>query len=219
MNWPAIETLRELIPLPEGYDFLAFEYAHIAPMIAALKEWHPEIAAGVSSCYLREDFYLSRVASRSGADADVLVVSIACNGEMVGMWSFEREIDSLAIYGRLIVLAPAHRGAGLAVLAMQGTEHIGRTMGAAFMYTLATLQHPYAQRALESAGYRLLGFFPGYDRVEVAPGIVKRVYQAVYAKLLVAEDEVHWPDPKSMSPRARALFELLFADRPGILTA
>lgn len=54
----------------------------------------------------------------------------------------------------------------------------------------------------------------GFDRVEVAPGIVKRVYQAVYAKLLVAEDEVQWPDPKNMTPRAHALFELLFADRP-----
>ena len=225
MNWPAIETLRELIPLPVGYDFLEFERAQVAPLIAALKEWHPEVAAGVSSCYLREDFYLNRVAFRSAqnhggvADADILVVPIAFNGEVIGMWSFEREVDSLAIYGRLIVLAPEHRGTGLSVLAMQGTEHIGRNMGAAFMYALATLQHPYAQRALERAGYRLLGFFPGYDRVEVSPGIVKRVYQAVYAKLLVAEDDVHWPDPKNMSPRARALFELLFADRPGMLTA
>ena len=92
-------------------------------------------------------------------------------------------------------------------------------MGAAFMYALATLQHPYAQRALERAGYRLLGFFPGYDRVEVSPGVVKRVYQAVYAKLLVAEDEVHWPDMKNMTPRAHALFELLFADRPGTVAA
>jgi len=219
MKWPAIETLREMIPLPAGYGFLEFEREHIAPLISALKEWHPEIAAGVSSCYLREDFYLNRVAIRGGADADILVVPIACNGEMIGMWSFEREVDSLAIYGRLIVLAPEHRGAGLSVLAMQGTEHIGRTMGAAFVYALATLQHPYAQRALERAGYRLLGFFPGYDRVEVSPGIVKRVYQAVYAKLLVAENEVHWPDPKNMSPGARALFELLFADRPGMAAA
>lgn len=219
MKWPTIETLRELIPLPAGYDFLAFEREHIAPLIAALNEWHPEIAAGVSSCYLREDFYLNRVAMRGEADADILVIPIAFNGEMIGMWSFEREIDSLAIYGRLIVLTPEHRGAGLSVIAMQGTEHLGRNMGAAFMYALATLQHPYAQRALESAGYRLLGFFPGYDRVEVSPGIVKRVYQAVYGKLLVAEDEVHWPDVKNMTPRAHALFELLFAERPGTVAA
>lgn len=219
MKWPTITTLRELIPLPAGYEFLEFEQAHIAPLIAGLKAWHPEIVVGVSSCYLREDFYVNRVVVRGGTDADILVIPIAFHGEMIGMWSFEREVDSLAIYGRLIVLAPEHRGGRLSVIAMQGTERIGREMGAAFMYALATLQHPYAQRALESAGYRLLGFFPGYDRVEISPGVVKRVYQAVYAKLLVAEDEVHWPDPKNMSPRARALFALLFADRPGMAAA
>lgn len=219
MKWPSIKTLRELIPLPAGYDFLEFEHAHIAPLIAGLKAWHPEIVVGVSSCYLREDFYVNRVVLQGGTDADILVIPIAFHGEMIGMWSFEREVDSLAIYGRLIVLAPEHRGGRLSVIAMQGTERIGREMGAAFMYALATLQHPYAQRALESAGYRLLGFFPGYDRVEISPGVVKRVYQAVYAKLLVAEDEVHWPDPKNMSPRARALFALLFADRPGMAAA
>ncbi|MBL8519123.1 MAG: hypothetical protein JNK75_00495 [Betaproteobacteria bacterium] len=204
-----------MIPLPAGYAFVEMARGDIAPLIAGLKAWHPEISVGASSCYLREDFYLQRTALRGGPDADILVVPIAFRGDMVGMWSFEREIDSLAIYGRLIVLAPEHRGAGIAVLAMQGTEHIGRDMGAAFMYALATLQHPFAQRALEHAGYRLLGLFPGYDRVEVSPGVVKRVYQAVYAKLLVPESEIHWPDTRNMSPTARALYELLFADRPG----
>ena len=121
-------------------------------------------------------------------------------------------MDSLAIYGRIIVLAPAHRGIGLSAHTLAGTESLGRTMGAAFMYALATLQHSYAQRALERAGYRLLGFFPGYDREEVAPGVVKRVYQAVYAKLLVPVDEVHWPDPKHLTPRSKALYQLLFPD-------
>jgi hypothetical protein len=30
--------------------------------------------------------------------------------------------------------------------------------------------------------------------------------------LLVPEDEVHWPDPKNMTPKAKALFELLFSN-------
>ena len=38
------------------------------------------------------------------------------------------------------------------------------------MYALVTLKDPYGQRSLESAGYRLVGFFPGRDREEVAPG-------------------------------------------------
>ena len=59
---------------------------------------------------------------------------------------------------------------------------------------------------------RLLGFFPGYDRELVAPGVVKRVYQAVYAKLLAPEDKVLRPDPKNMTPRTKRLYELLFPD-------
>jgi hypothetical protein len=46
----------------------------------------------------------------------------------------------------------------------------------------------------------------------VSPGVVKRVYQAVYAKLLVPEAEVLRPDPKNLTPRARALFDLLFSN-------
>jgi hypothetical protein len=66
------------------------------------------------------------------------------------------------------------------------------------------------QQGLEQAGYRLLGFFPGYDRELIAPGVVKRVYQAVYAKLLAPENKVLRPDPKNMTPRTRELYGLLF---------
>ena len=214
MNWPTTSELSALVPLPAGYRFAALDRAMIPALIAAIRVWHPAISVGVASCYLREDFYSDRVVLDGQDDRDVLVVPIFFNDELAGMWSFEREIDSLAIYGRLIIIAPEHRGAKLATLAMKGTENLGRAMGAAFLYALATLKIPHAQRALEAAGYRLLGFFPGYDREEVAPGVVKRVYQAVYAKLLVAEDEVLRPDPRNLTPRARALYGLLFADGP-----
>jgi len=197
--------------LPAGYRFAPFGRSHVASLIEAIRKWHPPISVGVASGYLREDFYHARVSLDGEVERDILVVLIMFNDEPAGVWSFEREVDSLAIYGRLVILAPEHRGKKLSVHLMAGTENIGRAMGAAFMYALATLTDPYAQRALEGAGYRLLGFFPGYDREEVAPGVVKRMYQAVYAKLLVPEDQVHWPDPKNMTPRARALFELLFS--------
>jgi hypothetical protein len=209
MKWPTIDEMSTLVPLPEGYRFERLTRARIAPLIAAIKAWHPDIAVGASSCYLREDFYHNRVILDE-AERDILVVLFTFNDALIGVWSFEREVEALALYGRLMILAPAHRGTKLSVIAMKGTEHLGRSMGAAFLYAMATLKIPHAQRALEGAGYRLLGFFPGYDREEVAPGVVKRVYQAVYAKLLVPEDEVHWPDPKNLTPRARALFELLF---------
>ena len=74
---------------------------------------------------------------------------------------------------------------------------------------------PHALRARPQPAQgqaRLLGFFPGYDRELVAPGVVKRVYQAVYAKLLAPEDKVLRPDPTNMTPRTKELYELLFPD-------
>jgi GNAT superfamily N-acetyltransferase len=212
VKWPTADALATLVPMPPGYGFEQLGRAHVAPLIEAIRAWHPGISVGVASCYLREDFYHARVCLDGEGDKDVCVFRIMFREETIGVWSIEREVDSLTIYGRLLAVAPAHRGAGLSVHTLAGAENVARAMGAAFMYGLATLTSPYVQRAFERAGYRLLGFFPGYDRAEVAPGVVKRVYQSVYAKLLVPEDEVHWPDPKNLTPRARSLYDLLFSD-------
>jgi len=91
-------------------------------------------------------------------------------------------------------------------------ENVGRAMGAEFLYALVTLNIVQQQRALESAGFRLLGFLPGYDRQLVAPGVVKRVYLAAYAKLLAPEERVQQPDPKNLTTRAKRVFELLFSN-------
>ncbi len=214
MKWPTTNEQRALIPLPQGYQFERLERAHIADLIANIKLWYPEISVGSNSGYLREDYYLNRVSFEGCAEHDILVMPMTFGGELVGVWSFEREVDSLAIYGRILILAPAHRGSNLSGIMLKGAETLGRSMGAAFLYALATLRIPHAQRALESAGYRLLGFFPGYDREEISPGVVKRVYQAVYAKLLVPAEDMLFPEPKNMTPKAMALFELLFSDSP-----
>lgn len=216
MKWPTTDELRTLARLPDGYQFERFDRAHIASLIANIRLWHPDISVGANSGYLREDYYLNRVYFEGEVDRDIWVSLITFKGELVGVFSLEREMDSLALYGRLIIVAPAHRGASLAEYVVKASEIIGRSMGAAFLYTMATLKIPHAQRALESAGFRLLGFFPGYDREEVSPGVVKRVYQAVYAKLLVPADEVLLPDPKNMTPKTSALFELLFGDAPDV---
>ena len=210
MKWPTFDELVKLMPLPEGYRWERINRAHVAPLIAALNIWHPDIAVGANSCYLREDFYRNRVCLDGTTEKDIWVVPIRYNDELAGMWSVEREEDSLAIYGRLIVLAPAHRGANVSGMVTMGFENVGRAMGAAFLYVMVTLKISHLQRVFERAGYRLLGFMPGYDREVVAPGVVKRVYQAVYAKLLAPEAEVLRPDPKNLTPKTNQLFELLF---------
>lgn len=212
MKWPTADEMRALIPLPEGYQFERFEFGQVADLITGIKAWYPEISVGVNSGYLREDYYLNRVYLEGKNDRDIIVIPITFQGKLIGIWSLEREIDSLALYGRLMIIAPEHRGANLAGIILKGADALGQSLEAAFIYALATLRIPQAQRALESAGYRLLGFFPGYDREEISPGVVKRVYQAVYAKLLVPESEILRPNPKNMTPKASALFALLFAD-------
>lgn len=212
MKWPTTDELRAHVQLPEGYQFERLDRKHIAPLIASIKLWHPDISVGVNSGYLREDYYQNRIYFEGEVDRDIWVSLIMFKGELVGVWSVEREVDSLALYGRLVIVAPAHRGTNLIEFVIHAAEFTGRSMGAAFLYVMATLKIPHAQRALEEAGYQLLGFFPGYYREEVSPGVVKRVYQAVYAKLLVPPEEVLFPDPKNMTPKTRSLFELLFGD-------
>jgi len=212
MKWLTIDETVKLVPLPNGYRFERLDRANIAPLIAAIKVWHPDVAVGVTSCYLREEFYHSRVCLEADDDKDIYVYSIWFNDELVGMWSVEREVEALAIYARLIVMAPAHRGAKVSGMLTVAYENVGRAMGAEFLYAMVTLNIVQQQRALESAGFRLLGFLPGYDRQLVAPGVVKRIYLAVYAKLLAPEEKLQRPDPKNLTPRARRVFELLFSN-------
>ena len=210
MNWLAIDDMSAMAPLPPGYRRERLKRAEIPRLIEAIRAWHPDISVGAASCYLREDFYSDNVSLDGEPDQDVLLLVIKFGDEMAGFASWEREQEALSVYARFGAIAPAHRGAKLAVNAMHLGEQMARAMGAGFIYGLATLKVPHMQQALERAGYQLLGFAPGYDREEVAPGVIKRVYEAYYAKVLVDEGELLRPDPKNLTPKAKALFDLLF---------
>ena len=212
MNWPSDEDLSAMLVLPEGYRGERLRRSEIPALVAAIAVWHPDIAVGAASCYLREDFFADKAFVDGEAGKDLLVVVIKHGDEFAGFGSWEREQDALTIYARFGAIAPRHRGAKLAVRAMEFGERLARAMGAGFIYGLATLKVPHMQLALERAGYQLLGFAPGYDREMVAPGVVKRVYEAYYAKVLVPDEDLLRPDPKNLSPRARALFDVIFPD-------
>ena len=116
------------------------------------------------------------------AEKDIFVGLFKRGDELAGMWSWEQEPDALALYGRLIIVAPAHRDARLASKVMPLAELAGRAMGAEFFFGLATLKIPHMQHALESAGWQLIGFTSGYDREMVAPGVIKRVFEGSIAR-------------------------------------
>ena len=128
------------------------------------------------------------------------------------MGSWEREPDALTLYAKLGIIAPAHRGAKIAVRAAGIHRESGASDGSGVCLRTGNAERPHMQLALERAGYQLLGFAPGYDRELVSPGVVKRVYEAFYAKVLVPDEDLLRPDPKNLSPRAKALFEVLFPD-------
>jgi hypothetical protein len=213
VKWPGPRELASLHTLPEGYRFEQLRRSDIPSLTSAIAAWHPDISVGIGSCYLRESFYTQKVFLRDEVEKDFFVVLIMYGEELAGMGSWEREADALTLYARLGIVAPKHRGLKISVRAVEFSENLARAMGAGFVYGLATLKVPHMQLALERAGYRLLGFVPGYDREVVAPGVVKRVYEAVYAKVLVPDEDLLRPDPKNLSPKARALFDVLFPEQ------
>lgn len=210
MRWATIDELERLVPLPAGYGYEQLTRADVPELIAAIARWHPDIRVGAGSPYLRPAFYDEKVTLAGEAERDTFAVVFRHGGRMVGLWSWDREPEALTIYGRLLVIDPAHRGAKLAASVMLGTERLARHCGAEFMYVMSTLKMPQMAQALERAGYILLGFLPGYDREVVADGTVKRVFEAVYAKVLVPPSALLRPDPQNLTPRARSLFEQMF---------
>lgn len=214
MKWPTIDEISGMAPLPEGYRYEMLSRAAIPALIEAIGRWHPDIAVGGGSCYLRQDFYTHEVYLADEPQKGIFVGTFMHGDQLAGMWSWEQVPDTLSLYGRLIIVAPEHRDARLASKVMPLAEMAGRAMGAEFFFALATLKIPHMQRALESGGWQLIGFTSGYDREQVAAGVVKRVFEGVYAKVLVAREELHRPDPRNLTPKARALFEALFPESP-----
>lgn len=215
MEWPTIVQLSALAPLPDRYRYEKLQRHDVPALIAGIRLWHPDIAVGGGSCYLREAFYDTSVCMGGETRKDVFVGVFKQGEELIGMWSWERLPETLAIYGRLIVISPEHRSAKLASAVMPLAERAGRAMGAEFLYGAATLKIPHMQHALERAGWQLIGFTSGYDCEEVAPGDVRRVFEGVYCKVLVPEDELVRPDPENLTPRTRALFDRLFPQAAG----
>ena len=218
MKWPTIEQISAMTSLPEGFRLELLKRSEIPALIEGIGRWHPDIAVGGGSCYLRESFYHEQVYLAGEAEKNIFVAVFRRGDELVGMWSWEQEPDALTLYARLIVISPRYRSAKLASSVIPMAEVAGRAMGAEFFFGLATLKIPHMQHALEMAGWQLIGFTSGYDREEVAPGVVKRVFEGVYCKVLVPEDELVRPDRNNLTPRARALFDALFpgeADRDG----
>lgn len=213
MQWLTVEQITSLATLPAGYRLARLERADIPAVIAGLRQWFPGIEVGAGSVYLRDAFYARRVVFESEPETgarDICVMLIRQEDDLVGIFSCQRDRDTLALYGRMGAVAPGHRGQHLADAVIGLLEPLGRYLGMGLAYGMATTHIPFMQRALEKHGYMLAGITPGYDREMVQPGVVKRVFEALYVKVLVDAGELLLPDPRNLTPRTRALFDTLF---------
>jgi len=209
VKWPSVEDITTRAPLPAGYRYQYLDRQQVPTLITALKAWYPGIAVGNASCHLRESFYADRVCLDGELERDFLVVLFKQADELVGVFSVERDADSEVLYGRIGAISPTHRGSRLSRNILLLEEALGRAMGMGMVYGLATLKYPQMQASFERLGWQLIGITPGFDREVVEPGVVKRVYEAVYAKVLVPEELLR-PRAQDLTPGVKALFDLLF---------
>ena len=210
MGWPSVDDITARAPLPAGYHYEYLRSEQVPMLISALEVWYPAIAVGNASCHLREAFYASEVCLDGELERDFLVVLFMCNNELVGMFSAERDADSRVLYGQLCAISPSHRGSHLSRNALLLEEALGQAMGMGMVYGLATLNYPHMQVTFERMGWQLIGITPGFDQEVVAPGAVKRVYEAIYAKVLVSAEDLLRPRAKDLTPAVKALFDLLY---------
>jgi hypothetical protein len=216
MAWTSVEYLYAHAPLPEGYRYELLTRADILDTVRALASWYPGIQVGNASCHLDPSFYEERVALTSKSERDFFVVLFKYRQELVGVLSVERDKDSEVLYGRVGAISPLHRGMNLSERFPNLIEALGRAMGMGMVYGLATLKVVYMAEKFERQGWQLIGIIPGFDREMAEPGVVKRVYEAIYTKVLVKQEDFVRPRRSDMTRKTAALFERLY---PGVASA
>ena len=210
MPWPTAEALTRAVPAPEGYHYAVPTLADVPALVRAVDDWFPGLAVGNASCFLREQFYVDQVHLTDRAHGEFFVMLFKRGAEWAGMLAVEFDRDSLVLYGRVGTVGRDHRGAGLSRTFAPLMEAMGGALGAGMVYSLATLKVPHMQRGFENAGWQLAGVMPGFDREVVEDGVVKRVFEAIYVKVLAVQAELLWPTAQGMTPSTLGLFELLY---------
>jgi hypothetical protein len=215
MNWyNAREALATFKP-PTGYELAQLEREDVPHVVAGLRSWYPDVVVGAESCHLDPDFYYQKtMLADVTEDRDVFpMVAKHLNG-IAAMMTFEKNGHSRTITCRMGAIAPDHRGPALALLGPMLLDNLGRAIGAELAYYFATLKTPHQQVLAERLRYQLVGIVPGYDRDMVRPGEIRRVYEAVYARILIGPDRIELPLLDALTSRTQALWKAIFGALP-----
>ena len=215
-TWPTIQQLADCLAIPVGLT-LEWLYPHdIEGFCRSLAEWYPDIVVGSESCHLATGFYNEECALGPIPDQakDILAVTLRSFGAIVWFITFERNLQGGTLTARMGAIDPNQRGAGLALVGPQMLEACARLMGCGLAYYLATLKIPHQQVCAEKSGFNLVGIIPAYDVDMVRPGEPRRVYEAIYAKILATEDQVETPEMANLTPQTKRLFDFIFSSKP-----
>lgn len=210
-----VEQVLESFVAPEGYRLEHAGEGDVADIVSRLQAWFPEISVGSESAYLEPEYYLGEVYLRGGdarRDTLVMLARPLDARDIVAVLSLQRDARGRTLMGRMGAVDPAHRGLALGLLGVRMLETCGAAMQAELLHWVATLKTRHQQVIAERMGYTLVGIVPAYDRSMVAPGEVKRVYEALYARVTVDRSQVQEPAQGALTARTRALYLHLFGE-------
>jgi hypothetical protein len=216
MEWNSIGDVLATTKMPTGYRLFHMSRQDVPLVTAGFRRWYPDVVVGEESLHLQEEFYYREMAlAGESQQRDLLPIVTKHETEgLIAAITYKKDSLARTITGRLGAIAPEHRHSGLGLLGPMLLENIGRAIGAELAYYFATLKSRHQQVIAERQGYQLVGIVPGYDRDLVRPGEVKRVYEVIYAKLLVGAEHVHVPERENLTVRTRAVWKSLFGAEP-----
>jgi GNAT superfamily N-acetyltransferase len=223
-TWPDITPLASQVQWPTGLELRQLARSDIPRLVSILPQWLPDIVGGLCRYLLTPSFYEQSVAL-AGEDADLdHRPAYACllweGADPVAFGYVEYAASRSMLCIQMLAVDPRYRGRGraittlgaLTVLLGHTTVLIGRTIGVDMIITWVTLRHSFAQLASERCGLHLVGIVPASDRVQVAPGVVKPTFEAMYALSLVPDEQTYWPAPASLSPRMAAVARFILGE-------
>lgn len=211
MDWArALEVLHEL-KMPAGYEVGQLRADDVPALVAGLRDWYPDIAVSSEARHLGEAFYRQHTLLAGAVEDRPILPLVARHGAaVVAIVTFEKDDAARTVTCRIGAIAPEHRAAALALSGPLLLEKVGRAVGAELVHYYATLKSAHQQVLAERAHYALVGIVPGIDRGYDGAGRVKRVYEAIYAKLLVGDGEVALPEESALTARTKAVWRALF---------
>ncbi len=216
MRWKPISEMLSGIG-QRGYVFEQLARKEIPEITRLLRTWYPDIRIGAESRHLDNSFY-EREFFLEGETEDKPYFAVICrpegSPEIVALLVLEKNDRGHQISSPMGAVEPSQRGLGIGGLGTAMLEAAGRSIGAEVAYYIATLKSSRPQRNAERHGFKLVGIIPAFDEDAIAPGVEKRVYEAIYAKVLVSPERVHLPAWADMTESTRSLWTHLFGKHP-----